>query len=67
MAVKTITIDMEAYGLLAQQKRESESFSKVIKRRLRPERTAAGLLACLDEVVLDEDTLLHAEQIVASR
>lgn len=67
MAVKTITIDMQAYRLLASQKQGEESFSQVIKRRLRPSRTATSLLADLDRVALDPGTLDQLEQVVASR
>ncbi len=67
MAVKTITIDMEAYELLATQKRGNESFSRVIKRRLRPENTASALLRRLDEVLLNEDALDRIEDVVAAR
>ncbi|OGV81509.1 MAG: hypothetical protein A3K19_26005 [Lentisphaerae bacterium RIFOXYB12_FULL_65_16] len=67
MAVKTITIDMEAYGLLAAQKRGNESFSRVIKRRLAPERTAAALLARLPELALADDTLDEIDRRVAAR
>jgi len=67
MAVKTITIDMEAYDLLAADKREGESFSKVIKRRLKPKKTARALLEHLHECMLAEDTLDRVEELIAAR
>ena len=67
VAVKTITIDMEAYDILAHQKRQGESFSQVIKRRLRPARTAARLLTHLSEITLAEDTLDHTDKLISER
>ncbi len=67
MAVKTITIDLEAYELLAAEKRDGESFSKVIKRRLRPARTARALLTRLDDLALDEDTLDRLDELIEAR
>jgi predicted CopG family antitoxin len=68
MAVKTITIDMEAYEALASRKREGESFSRVIKRTLASERyTAANLLERLDTITFAPTTLDAMEESVASR
>lgn len=67
MPVKTITIDLEAYDLLAADKRDGESFSKVIKRRFRPKHTARDLLENLDKIAFSEDMLEHLEEIIASR
>jgi len=68
MAVKTITIDMEAYEALAARKRPGESFSQVIKRTLRDERyTAANLLQNLDAVLVSDESLDATEEVVASR
>ena len=67
MPVKTITIDMEAYDILAAEKRGNESFSKVIKRRLRPSHTASALLAELPKLTLSATTLDRTEELVRAR
>ncbi len=67
MAVKTITIDMDAYELLDSEKREGESFSRVIKRKLRHAPTAEDVLLGIDRFVLEEETLDRLESIVRAR
>lgn len=68
MAVKTITIDMDAYERLAARKRPGESFSQVIKRTLTNERyTAANLLANMESVALTESALGAVDRIVDAR
>lgn len=60
MAVKTITIDMEAYEILVKAKKGKESFSQVIK-------TARNLLEHLDEVVLHDATLDSVDELIKHR
>jgi predicted CopG family antitoxin len=68
MAVKTITIDMEAYEILLKAKKGKESFSKVIKKTFMPQRkTARNLLENLDTILLENDTLDAVEEIVKER
>ena len=63
MAVKTITIDLEAYEALAKRKKGNESFSQVIKRTFSEERyTAKYLLDNLSEVTLSEEALDQIEE-----
>ena len=67
MAVKTITIDLEAYGLLARRKEAGQSFSQVIKTHFGPQPTAARLRALLGTVHVSETTLDAMERQVRSR
>ena len=67
MAVKTITIDLEAYELLARHKRPGQSFSQVIKERLGRAKTGADLLRLRADAVLSPETLDAVDRIVARR
>lgn len=67
MAVKTITIDLEAYETLSRFKRKGQSFSEVIKERFGTRRTARDLLAALEKVKLSDETLDNIERQVKLR
>ena len=67
MAVKTITIDLEAYEALARRKRKGESFSRVIKEHFGRRSTGRDLGAALETLRLAPDTLEAATEIIRSR
>jgi len=67
MGVKTITIDLEAYGLLARHKREGQSFSQAIKAHFGPQPTAGRFLARVRSIRVDARTLDAAERLVHAR
>lgn len=50
MAAKTIALDAEAYRLLKSHKRGGESFSDVVKRELRPQRSISDLAGSLSDL-----------------
>ena len=57
MAVKTITIDLEAYALLFRRKQGDQSFSQVIKEHFGRQPTVAGFRALLRTVRVNTRTL----------
>jgi len=72
MAVKTITIDLQAYGLLSRQKREGMSFSDVIKAHFRVTPSAGAFKTIMRERRrvkggLSEDVLDAIEGVVRDR
>jgi predicted CopG family antitoxin len=67
MAVKTITIDLEAYEILAQKKRPGQSFSQVIKERLGKTSTGRDLRALLGSLAISERTLDVVERQIRAR
>ena len=67
MAVKTITIDMEAYRTLARLKRPGQSFSQVIKEKLGHQKTGATLLQAANQIKVSADTLDAIERVVRDR
>ncbi len=67
MAVKTITIDLEAYQTLAGHKRPGQSFSDVIKERFGPIMTVARFKERIKNVQLSDELLDNLHQIVEDR
>ena len=67
MAVKTITIDMEAYGLLSRHKRTGQSFSQVIKSHFGPAPTAGRFLEHVRSIRIDETALAALDRLVRAR
>lgn len=67
MAVKTITIDLEAYEALRRRKRPGQSFSDVIKERFRGSATGRVLRKVVEEIEVDPSTLEALERLVRAR
>jgi len=67
MAVKTITIDLEAYELLSRNKREHQSFSQVIKEHFSGGKKGRDLKAALRGISISEATLDAIEAQVKRR
>ncbi len=67
MAVKTITIDLEAYTLLARRKAAGQSFSDVIKAHFGAMPTAGAFRTLLREVRFGDDALDAMDRQVKSR
>lgn len=67
MSTKTISIDLEAYRRLVGARRGAESFSKVIKRVVRPRFDVAAYLDGLEAAPMGVDTVKAVEEQVAAR
>ena len=67
MAVKTITIDLEAYEALAAEKGPGQSFSQVIKQHFGRRRTGRELAELLRTMRLSDPTLDAIETVVEDR
>jgi len=67
MAVKTITIDLEAYETLSRHKAQGQSFSQVIKEHFARRRTGRDLAEVLASLQVSQTTLEALEEQVAGR
>jgi len=67
MAVKTITIDLEAYDALARHKKPGQSFSQVIKAHFGPRTTVAAFRLALGAADVSEHSLRAIDGVVRSR
>lgn len=68
MAVKTITIDMEAYETLSRHKRAGQSFSEVIKERFGAPMTVGRFKERLKHLPPLDPVVINAiERVVSDR
>ncbi|MDP2956103.1 MAG: antitoxin VapB family protein [Longimicrobiales bacterium] len=67
MAVKTITIDLDAYEALKRRKRQGQSFSDVIKEHFTRGTTAAALRRAVQGLDVDESTLAAVDALLRDR
>jgi predicted CopG family antitoxin len=67
MLGKTITIDLEAYNMLARHKKPGQSFSQVIKAHFGPRKTIAAFRQALRTASVSEHTLTAVDEVVRLR
>jgi predicted CopG family antitoxin len=67
MAVKTITIDLEAYDTLARYKKPGQSFSQVIKTHFGPRKTVRAFREALRDARLSPQTTRAIDDQVKAR
>ena len=67
MAVKTITIDLEAYDALARIKKPGQSFSQVIKTHFGPRKTAGSFRRALRDTNVSASTIDAVDAVVKTR
>lgn len=67
MAVKTITIDIDAYTLLARHKEPGQSFSQVIKAHFGQQPTALRFRTLVRGIRVSNDALNAMEAQVQTR